>query len=156
MEESLDRWRNGRFPRSDALPGDLGGPVIAPESTDPKTKQRSYTANSYLDPAQSRPNLTVLTETTVTKVLLERPSPAEDAIAKGIQFPVKGGEVQIVNARKEVIISAGALNSPRLLELSGIGRANLLQGLGIKVVVDNPHVGENLQNIEPPLHRIDL
>ncbi|KAF7897362.1 hypothetical protein EAF00_005590 [Botryotinia globosa] len=53
---------------------------------------------------------------------------------------------QIVEARKEVIICAGAINSPRILELSGIGDADLLQRLGINVVVDNPHVGENLQD----------
>lgn len=143
-------WINGLesvgYPSSDALSGHLGGPIIAPESIDPKTKQRSYAANAYLDPVRGRSNLTVLTETTVTKILLERPSPAESAVAKGAQFIAKGGGVQIISARKEVIISAGTINSPRLLELSGIGGADLLQGLGIDVVIDNPHVGENLQN----------
>lgn len=142
----IDGLESVGFPRSDALSGDLGGPIIAPESIDPKTKQRSYAANAYLDPVRNRPNLTVLTETTVTKVLLERPSPAEDVIAKGVQFTTKGGEAQTIDARKEVIVSAGAINSPRLLELSGVGGADLLQGLGISLVIDNPHVGENLQN----------
>lgn len=82
----------------------------------------------------------------MTKVLLEKPSPAEDAIAKGVQFTSKDGAARAISARKEVIISAGAINSPRLLELSGVGGADLLQRLGIDVVVDNPHVGENLQN----------
>lgn len=55
-------------------------------------------------------------------------------------------ERRIVKARKEVILTAGTINSPRLLELSGIGSAELLKSLGIDVVVDNSHIGENLQN----------
>lgn len=79
-------------------------------------------------------------------MLLKRPSPTQDAVAKGGEITVKIGESQIIYARKEVIISAGAINSPRILELSGIGASDLLRGLGIEVVVDNPHVGENLRN----------
>ncbi|KAH8585896.1 hypothetical protein B0O99DRAFT_529793 [Bisporella sp. PMI_857] len=141
----IDGLESVGFPKTDPLSGHLGGPNIAPESIDPGTKQRSYAANAYLDPVRSRPNLTILTETTVTKVLLERPS-ADDAVAKGVQFTSKDGSSKTIGVRKEVVISAGAINSPRLLELSGIGGADLLQRLGINVVVDNPHVGENLQN----------
>lgn len=90
--------------------------------------------------------MTVFTETNVTKVLLEKPSPSEDATAKGVQFTSQDGATQTISARKEVIISAGAINSPRLLELSGVGGGDLLQHLGIDVMVDNPHVGENLRN----------
>ncbi|KAH9987072.1 glucose-methanol-choline oxidoreductase, partial [Xylariaceae sp. FL0662B] len=134
------------FQKTDPLSGHLGGPNIAPESIDPRTKQRSYAANAYLDPVRSRPHLTIRTETTVTRVLLERPSPAGDAVANGVQFISKDGLFHTIGVRKEVIISAGTINSPRLLELSGVGGADLLQRLGINVVVDNPHVGENLQN----------
>ncbi|KAF7930901.1 hypothetical protein EAE99_004151 [Botrytis elliptica] len=134
------------FPRTDPLSGHFGGPNIAPESIDPKTKQRSYAGNAYLDPIRSRSNLTIQTNTIVTKVLLEKYSSASDAIATGVEFISKDGSSQVVKARKEVIICAGAINSPRILELSGIGDADLLQRLGIDVVVDNPHVGENLQN----------
>ncbi|KAI0887876.1 GMC oxidoreductase [Annulohypoxylon maeteangense] len=134
------------LPESDPLSGNLGGPIIAPESIDPKTKQRSYATNAYLDPIRSRSNLMIRTETTVTKVLLEKSSSGGDAVAKGVQTISKDGVSHIIGARKEVIISGGSINSPRILELSGIGRADLLQSLGIDVVVDNPHVGENLQN----------
>ncbi|ROV86876.1 hypothetical protein VMCG_10805 [Cytospora schulzeri] len=116
----IDGLESVGFPKQDALSGRLGGPIMAPESINLKTKQRSYAANA--------------------------PSTSEDAIARGVQFNSKGGDSQIINARKEVIISAGAINSPRILELSGIGGADLLEDLGIDVVVDNPHVGENLQN----------
>jgi choline dehydrogenase-like flavoprotein len=64
-------------------------------------------------------------------VLLERPSSAADAVAKGVQVISKDGSFQTIGVRKEVIISAGAFNSPRLLELSGIGGTDLLQRLGI-------------------------
>ncbi|KAI9667974.1 MAG: hypothetical protein M1821_000794 [Bathelium mastoideum] len=134
------------FHETNPLSGQLCGPNIAPETIDPKTKQRSYATNAYLDPIRSRSNLTVRTETTVTKVLLEKPSLGGDAVAKGVQFVTKGGLSQTIKARKEIIISAGAINSPRILELSGIGGSKLLQLLGINVVVDNPYVGENLQN----------
>ncbi|KAI0159270.1 hypothetical protein BJ166DRAFT_615016 [Pestalotiopsis sp. NC0098] len=134
------------FPKSDALSGRLGGPIIAPESIDPKTKQRSYAANAYLDPIRDRSNITVLTGMTVTKVLIERPSSGGDLVAKGVQVVSQDGSLHTIAARKEVIISAGAINSPRLLELSGIGSASLLEHLGIDVLIDNPHVGENLQN----------
>ncbi|KAK8061649.1 Dehydrogenase citC [Apiospora phragmitis] len=134
------------FPRTDPLSGRLGGPNIAPETIDPKTKQRSYAANAYLDPVRHRPNLTIRTETTVTKVVLAKPLSGGDAVAKGVQLTSKTGVTQTIGARKEVIHSADAINSPRFLELSGIGGAELLQRLGIDIVVDNPHVGENLQN----------
>jgi choline dehydrogenase-like flavoprotein len=141
----IDGLESVGFPRTDPLSGNLGGPNIAPESIDPRTKQRSYATNAYLDPVRSRPNLTTRTETTVTKVLLERLSSADDAVAKGVQYTSKEGSSHKIGVRKEVIISSGTINSPRILELSGIGGTDLLQELGIDVIVDNPHVGENLQ-----------
>ncbi|KAI1347469.1 GMC oxidoreductase [Xylaria sp. FL0043] len=142
----IDGLQSVGYQATDPLSGSLGGSNIAPETIDPKTKQRSYATNAYLDPVRNRPNLTIRTGTTVTKVLLEKPSSTENAIAKGVQIFSKSGAFETIGARKEVILSAGAINSPRLLELSGIGGADLLQRLEIDVLVDNPHVGENLQN----------
>ncbi|KAK2596128.1 hypothetical protein QQS21_006475 [Conoideocrella luteorostrata] len=142
----IDGLKSVGFPITNPLSGCFGGPNIAPETIDPKTKQRSYASNAYLDPARSRPNLIIRAETTVTKVLLERHSLGGEIIAKGVEFTSKSESSQTIIARKEVILSAGVINSPRILELSGIGGADLLQRLGIKVIVDNPHVGENLQN----------
>ncbi|KAK8121582.1 GMC oxidoreductase [Apiospora sp. TS-2023a] len=135
------------FPQTDPLSGRLGGPNLAPESIDPQSKQRSYAANAYLDPIKGRANLKVKTGATVTKILVEKNATATgEAVAKGVQILTPTNGIQTIGARKEVILSAGAINSPRLLELSGIGGADLLQSLGIEVVVDNPYVGENLQN----------
>ncbi|KAL1849157.1 hypothetical protein Daus18300_013362 [Diaporthe australafricana] len=90
------------FPRSDPFSARACGAVIAPESIDPATRQRSDATNAYLDCVRSRANLTVLTETTVTK-------DGKDAVAKGVQYTTKDENSQAVNARKEVIISAGAI-----------------------------------------------
>lgn len=133
------------FPSCDPFSGQVSGSFNNPESVFPKTKQRCFSANAYLGPARGRANLTVLTETIVTKILLDKSDP-KAVVAQGIRVATKDGADRTIMARKEVILSAGAINSPRLLEMSGIGDAGLLKQLGIDVVVDTPHVGENLQN----------
>jgi choline dehydrogenase-like flavoprotein len=128
----------------DCLSGDFSGGIINPETIDPTTKQRSSSATAYLLPVRDRANLTVLTGATVEKVILNKTNEGE-IVAEGVQY-IKGGVVGKAHARKDVIISAGTLNSPKLLELSGIGNPELLKTHGIDVIVDNPNVGENLQN----------
>lgn len=100
---------------------------------------RSSAAVAYLRPARHRRNLTVLTEGIVTRVLLEAKR------ATGVECSV-GGSLQSIGARREVILSAGPLQSPKLLELSGIGDAAILQAHGIDVVQHLPGVGENLRD----------
>jgi len=96
--------------------------------------RRCSTATGYLRPAEKRPNLAVEVKTLVTKVLFEGRQ------AVGVQI----GE-RTVRAKREVILSGGAFNSPQLLQLSGVGPGALLQGLNIPVVADLP-VGEGLQD----------
>ncbi|MEO8081092.1 MAG: GMC family oxidoreductase N-terminal domain-containing protein [Caldimonas sp.] len=100
---------------------------------------RCDAATAFLAPAQPRPNLTVLAGAQVTRVVVER------GRAVGIEAVV-GGERQAIRAEAEVIVAAGALQSPQLLQLSGIGPAALLQRHGIAVAVDAPEVGLNLQD----------
>lgn len=148
-------WRetifNLGFPASmNPLSGEICGAHRDPETVHATEKLRSYAASAYLQPARSRSNLTVWTDTCVEKILFDRDSSGDgggDPVAVGVQY-VKGGAAVrgIVTARREVILSAGAIHSPRVLELSGVGNPELLQRLGIDVVVDNAHVGENLQN----------
>lgn len=133
------------------LSGTISGAVSYPDSVDPTSKTRSYACNAYLNSATSRPNLTVWTSVLVEKILFNTSTEdGGDPIAAGVQYArTKDDEVasgQKVTARVEVILSAGAINSPRLLELSGVGDAARLTSVGIPVVVDNPFVGENLQN----------
>ncbi|EFY94029.1 Glucose-methanol-choline oxidoreductase [Metarhizium robertsii ARSEF 23] len=87
----------------------------------------------------------LITGALVEKLLFKGSTSHGDGIATGVQFAKDGGS-QTIKARKEVILSAGAFNSPKILELSGIGSRTLLDKHKISVVVDNPNVGENLQD----------
>ncbi|MFD1008777.1 choline dehydrogenase [Oceanisphaera ostreae] len=104
-----------------------------------KNGRRWSTANAYLRPAMDRPNLTVITHALVHKVLLEGKQ------AVGVRFE-RQGQVQDVRAGKEVILSAGSIGSPHLLQLSGIGARDTLQAAGIELKHELPGVGENLQD----------
>ena len=99
--------------------------------------RRRNTAAAYLEPARSRPNLRVITGALARRITIA------DGGATGVVADV-GGEVVEVAARREVIVCAGAYNSPQLLMLSGIGPGAHLAGLSIPVVVDSPGVGANL------------
>lgn len=101
--------------------------------------RRASTASAYLRPARSRPNLTVVTGAHVARVLFE------GRRAAGLVFR-KGRNEQTASAEREVILSAGALNSPQLLMLSGIGPADHLREHGITPLLDLPGVGQNLQD----------
>lgn len=120
---------------------------------------RASAARAYLRPVRSRRNLVVRSRSLVTRIKLER------AVAKGVQYLDRGGELREVLAEREIILSGGAFNSPQLLLLSGIGNADALHRLNIKFVQHLPGVGENLQDHlsiplehrrvgdESPLHR---
>jgi choline dehydrogenase len=100
---------------------------------------RSSTSASYLKPARNRSNLEVWTDTEVARVLIE------DRRAIGIECR-RDGEPFSVFADREVVLSAGPVQSPKLLELSGIGRGDILAAYGIDVVQELSGVGENLQD----------
>ena len=101
--------------------------------------RRCSTATGFLRPAEKRGNLTVLTGALALKILFEGKK------ASGIEY--EQNQIKIVaKANREVIISGGAINSPQLLQLSGVGPAALLREHGIAVVLDQPDVGEHLQD----------
>ena len=100
---------------------------------------RCSTAAAYLKPIKKRKNLTILTNSQACKIIFE------DKKAVGIEI-IRGGVKSIVRANKEVILSAGAILSPQLLQLSGVGPAPLLREFNIPIVKDLPGVGENLQD----------
>lgn len=100
---------------------------------------RWSTANAYLKPAMSRPNLTVLTHAMTRRVLLEGKR------AVGVEYDHQG-QRHVAKARREVLISAGPIAAPHLLQRSGIGPAAVLQAAGVPVLHDLPGVGENLQD----------
>ena len=105
-----------------------------------KRGRRFSTARAFLDPIRGRGNLTIETKAACQKVVFDGKK------AVGIHFHNKGGELSEARARKEVILCAGAVQSPQLLELSGIGQANLLSEHGIELVHELPGVGENYRD----------
>ncbi|KAI1075919.1 oxidoreductase [Whalleya microplaca] len=112
-------------------------------SVDPVKKERSHSAKAYYHPVKDRANFDVLTNAVVEKVVFDKGSQQPKVI--GVQYRHEA-QTRIVRASKEVIISAGALQSPKLLELSGIGSADILQRYNIEVVKELKGVGENLQD----------
>ncbi len=101
--------------------------------------RRVSTGRAYIAPARQRGNCHVVTEAMVERI------DVADGRATGVTYR-KGGQIVSVRARREVVLSAGAIGSPHLLQLSGIGPAARLSGFGIPVVRDLPGVGENLQD----------
>jgi len=101
--------------------------------------RRCSAAVAYLHPAMSRPNLTVYTSALATKVLIE------GGRATGVTY-LREGQAQTAHASQEVILSGGAINSPQLLMLSGVGPADHLTEQGIDVLADSPGVGANLSD----------
>ena len=104
-----------------------------------KNGERWSAAKAYLRPAMQRPNVTVLTGALVLCVLFQRTR------AVGVAYAT-GGTTHEARAEREVIVSGGAINSPHILMLSGVGPADHLRSHGIEVVADRPGVGENLQD----------
>ncbi len=104
-----------------------------------KNGARWSTANAYLDPVRKRPNLDVYTNALAEKIIFE------EKVATGVQVMQKSSRLML-GAAREVLLAAGAFQSPQLLQLSGIGPAGLLQELNIPIVHNNSAVGENLHD----------
>jgi choline dehydrogenase len=104
-----------------------------------KNAERCSAVDGYLKPALGRPNLTVLTGAHVARVVIE------DGRANGVAF-VRDGVSEVTHTNAEVILAGGAINSPQLLMLSGVGPADELRCIGIEVTRDLPGVGQNLQD----------
>ena len=121
---------------------DLNGPQIGGLGYAQATQlrgRRNSSARAFIDPVRRRPNLTVLTHATARRLRFEGNR------ISGVEFG-RRQHVGSLKVRKEVIVSAGAIASPQLLMLSGIGDKRRLQALGIAVVADNPAVGQNFQD----------
>jgi choline dehydrogenase-like flavoprotein len=111
-------------------------------SVDPNSLTRSYSTSAYYLPIASRPNLVVLTDALVDEIVLEQRD--GQWTAAGVRFQHTGQNF-VATATREVILSAGSVQSPQLLELSGVGKPEVLSNAGIPVKVENANVGENLQ-----------
>ncbi|KAB8295751.1 hypothetical protein EYC80_008576 [Monilinia laxa] len=138
----------------DSLSGLNTGVFFYLLSITPDSQERS-TSQSFLPPNPQfsvRSNLHVLTSHTVTKILFSSHSNSsylnsQEPRAIGVEYAASIDEDRYtVNARKEIILSAGAQRTPQLLQISGIGRRDILEGLGIEVMVESEGVGENYQD----------
>ncbi|ROV88058.1 hypothetical protein VMCG_10417 [Cytospora schulzeri] len=125
--------------------GDSWGAFLATSAINNQNWQRSSSRTGYLDPVDTeRDNLHVLTGHQVTKVLFDT---TNGVTATGVQYAANSSAtVHTVNAAREVIISGGTINSPTILQHSGIGETAKLSALGIETVIDLPGVGQNVQD----------
>jgi choline dehydrogenase len=133
----IDACVEAGLPRNDPNGGEQEG--VAYYQLTVKNGQRCSAAVAYLHPVMGRANLTVETNALASRILFEGKR------AVGVEF-IQNGVKRTVKARAEVILAGGAINSPQLLQLSGVGPGALLAEHGIPVVSDLPGVGENLQD----------
>ncbi|KAM0747209.1 alcohol oxidase [Meredithblackwellia eburnea MCA 4105] len=133
--------------------GNILGVGYCPSSIDPTNSTRCTSADAYLDPILAgRENLLVITGALATKIIwAENRDENGEMVAAGVEFLQTGKDGANTKpframATKEVILSAGSIASPQLLELSGVGDSRHLQEFGIETVIDLPGVGENLQD----------
>ena len=126
------------YPRNDDFNGAVQEGVGQYQVTQ-KRGRRWSSADAYLHPAEGRPNLHVVTRALTTRVLLER------GRVVGVEY-VEVGIPKSVRAAREVILAGGAINSPQLLMLSGVGPADHLREVGVPVAHDLPGVGQDLQD----------
>jgi choline dehydrogenase len=145
--EILDAWREAAaecgIPKvADFNRGDNFG--CAYFQVNQRRGRRQNTHQAFIEPVRHRANLEVLTHAEVQRIRLERNDGT--LAATGLDVQLAGAGVQAFEARREVILCAGAIGSPQLLQLSGIGPGDLLQGLGIAVKHELPGVGANLQD----------
>ena len=133
----LEAAEEAGFPRSDDTNGaDLEGAGVADQTI--HNGRRVSTATAYLNPVRKRPNLDIRTGALVARVVFE------EGRATGVELA--GPAATSIRARREVILAGGAINSPQLLMLSGIGPGQHLQDHGLPVVADCPEVGTQLQD----------
>ncbi|KLO08735.1 GMC oxidoreductase [Schizopora paradoxa] len=142
FQEALSNAGIGKA--EDPLNGDPFGIAMTPNTRNPENNTRTYAATAYYLPNKDRKNFHVLTDALVTRIISKSHGDASEVEATGVEFEHDGIK-HIVGAVKEVIVSAGALKTPQILELSGIGDKRVLEPLGIETLVDLPGVGANLQ-----------
>lgn len=134
----IEAAQQAGFPRNDDFNGaDQEGAGYFQVTS--RNGRRCSTAVGYLRPARRRSNLAVVANALTTRILIE------GRRATGVEYRV-GREARLARAGGEVIVAAGAINSPQLLQLSGLGPAALLQSHGVPVVADIPGVGSDLQD----------
>ena len=144
--EILDAWRDAAeecgIPKIDEFNrGDNFGNAYF--QMNQRNGKRWSAVRAFLDPIKDRANLTILTEASVRKICFD--DNAAEPTATGVAV-LHGGHEHVFAANNEIILAAGAIASPQLLQLSGIGAAEALHKHGIETLIERPGVGENLQD----------
>ena len=135
------------IPRGDYNGRDRGGPdgVVSLLQTTTRDGKRASTYHAFLEgSAEERSNLEVICHAQVTRVLLE--GEGSDLRAVGVAYRTAAGETKVVRADREVILSGGAVGSPQVLMLSGVGPRSELEAVGVTCVLDAPEVGKHLKD----------
>lgn len=138
-------WRaTGVHQPKDGNNGEAHGPSWYPNTMDVPSGRRAHARFAYYDPIQkTRTNLRILTKTTAQKIIFDS---KDKPTATGVEITDASGKVSIVCAKKEVILAAGSIQTPKLLQLSGIGPRSVLEAAGVKVRVELDAVGSNFQD----------
>lgn len=129
---------------TDIAGGNMAGWNVFPSTIDVELNVREDAARAYYFPYQNRTNFHAILNTEVQKLVWAESG--SEATAAGVEVKDSTGKTRTIYANKEVILSAGSLKSPLLLELSGVGNPEILKAAGVDVKVELPAVGENLQD----------
>ena len=132
---------------SDASGGETYGNFVATSAINPSNWTRSYARAAYLDPLPPRPNLSVLPSNTVTRIIFSGNSSQGNLTATQVEYAsAEGAAKKTVNVGKEVILAGGAVGSPQILMLSGVGPQDVLNAANVPVNLVLPGVGQHLQD----------
>lgn len=139
-----DAWKaTGVHVPIDGNSGEAYGPSWYPNTMDKNTGRRAHARYAYIDPVAQRSNLEILTQTTVEKVILE----SDTNTATGVRVINHiDNRTSVIKARKEVILAAGAVQTPKLLQLSGVRPRAILESAAVDVKVELDAVGSNFQD----------
>ncbi|TFK66159.1 GMC oxidoreductase [Pluteus cervinus] len=131
----------------DAFGGNTLGGFIAQSSINPTNWTRSYSKSAYIDPLPPRQNLHILVNSTVTRFILSSVDGSSNQKASQVEFATDASsDKKTVNVNKEVLLSGGAIGSPQMLMVSGVGPSDVLQAANVPVKVELPGVGQHLQD----------
>lgn len=136
------------IPAGDYNGRDRGGPagVVSLLQANTKNGKRSSVYHAFVEgDVEQRPNLEVITGAHVTRLLLDNDGGPQPA-ARGVEYRHADGEAATILAAKEVVVSAGAIGSPQILMLSGVGPRQELEAVGVRCAVDSPDVGKHLKD----------
>ncbi|KAH6678739.1 hypothetical protein B0J14DRAFT_583379 [Halenospora varia] len=139
-------WNGLGIPtRTDMNGGAVRGISVFPSTIDADANLREDAARAYFYPFQERKNLHIFLQTTASRIVWHK-NGGKKQVANGVEVIFSNATIRTLEAKREVIVSAGSLRSPAILELSGVGNPNILSRYGIGTIVNLPSVGENLQD----------